>query len=807
MAVSYKNIVITPNISNTADPKIVFSGANSTVNTDISMFVYPAANGTLSFEGTAGQLFSVTNDLSNSLFSVSDISGIPSMEIFANSFISIAPLGGRIGVGNTTPASRVVIQDSVTANAVSSLELNPTWIAGANTVTGLKMNVTDTSSNVSSLLADFQVAGASKATISKSGYVQATRFINFDGSGNPRIYSAGNGGWWIGNDTFVLGVDTNGLVIGGEYDLFLTRRGTANLRLGRPDAASPVAQTLSVQSVVAGTTDIAGANLTIQGSQGTGTGAGGAILFQVAPAGTTANTQNALANAMIITSAGFVGISTASPTTTFDVRGTTDQYSFQVPSTGSARYVRSQTGLASFSGYNLGLIHLSGTFDSFGSVYNGAMLGALNAAAWSNTNSSAHMIMLTTSNGSTTPSEKVRITSNGEVGIGNTTPSHKLSVNGGIYFTPGDTNRIWSGSDNLRLGFFPQIQVSDTLLIFGGQQSISFGGTGGYATIGSNVPWDFVKTTTAQAIRIHGTYTDASNYERLLVSSNSTASYVQAQAIGTGTARPLYLGANSATVMAIAANGNVGVGTTSPTSTLHVTTTSNSQFRIDGRSSGTIQAYQTASQYMNFAIADNGGRGITITTQPNELAAGDSTAYLAAIASGIVSGVTLSTKADSDGNHMSLRARGELVVYTNSGTTSLIERMRVAANGNVGIGNTTPTNKLSVAGTIADQSGDVRSTPINSQSASYTIVTSDNGKTISITTGGVIVDATGITSGQIFSIFNNSNTNQTITQSANSTMYLAGTNTTGNRTLTQYGVATVMCVAANTFVISGAGLS
>ena len=806
MAVSYKNIVITPNISNTADPKIVFSGANSTVNTDISMFVYPAANGTLSFEGTAGQLFSVTNDLSNSLFSVSDISGIPSMEIFANSFISIAPLGGRIGVGNTTPASRVVIQDSVTANAVSSLELNPTWIAGANTVTGLKMNVTDTSSNVSSLLADFQVAGASKATISKSGYVQATRFINFDGSGNPRIYSAGNGGWWIGNDTFVLGVDTNGLVIGGEYDLFLTRRGTANLRLGRPDAASPVAQTLSVQSVVAGTTDIAGANLTIQGSQGTGTGAGGAILFQVAPAGTTANTQNALANAMIITSAGFVGISTASPTTTFDVRGTTDQYSFQVPSTGSARYVRSQTGLASFSGYNLGLIHLSGTFDSFGSVYNGAMLGALNAAAWSNTNSSAHMIMLTTSNGSTTPSEKVRITSNGEVGIGNTTPSHKLSVNGGIYFTPGDTNRIWSGSDNLRLGFFPQIQVSDTLLIFGGQQSISFGGTGGYATIGSNVPWDFVKTTTAQAIRIHGTYTDASNYERLLVSSNSTASYVQAQAIGTGTARPLYLGANSATALMIGTSGVATFGNSS--SYISIDNANKNIDALIGGSYGTRLNLGSTFSIIDFGNTGNylfkvSGQGLFINTIQSGTINGLN--YSPLIFNSSYFGVSTTVPAMSfnvyktDGSGL----LSKLNIFNGDNGHVILQ----PTSGNVGIGNTTPTNKLSVAGTIADQSGDVRSTPINSQSASYTIVTSDNGKTISITTGGVIVDATGITSGQIFSIFNNSNTNQTITQSANSTMYLAGTNTTGNRTLTQYGVATVMCVAANTFVISGAGLS
>jgi hypothetical protein len=107
MATSYKNIVITPNISNTSDPEIHFSGANSSVNTDITMYVYPASNGTLSFEGSAGQLFSITNDLSNSLFSVSDVSGIPSIEVFANGLVSIVPISGNVVFGNTSTGTTV----------------------------------------------------------------------------------------------------------------------------------------------------------------------------------------------------------------------------------------------------------------------------------------------------------------------------------------------------------------------------------------------------------------------------------------------------------------------------------------------------------------------------------------------------------------------------------------------------------------------------------------------------------------------------------------------------------------------------
>lgn len=77
-------------------------------------------------------------------------------------------------------------------------------------------------------------------------------------------------------------------------DLILSRAGAANLRFGAPDAAAPVPQSLSSQSVVAGTSNTAGADFTVNGSQGTGTGAGGRIIFRTAGAGSTGSSQNAL---------------------------------------------------------------------------------------------------------------------------------------------------------------------------------------------------------------------------------------------------------------------------------------------------------------------------------------------------------------------------------------------------------------------------------------------------------------------------------------------------------------------------------
>lgn len=77
-----------------------------------------------------------------------------------------------------------------------------------------------------------------------------------------------------------------------------------SFKLGASDVASPVAQLIRVQNVVTGTSDTAGANFTIAGSQGTGTGAGGSIIWQVAPASTTGSTPNTLVTGASLSSAG-----------------------------------------------------------------------------------------------------------------------------------------------------------------------------------------------------------------------------------------------------------------------------------------------------------------------------------------------------------------------------------------------------------------------------------------------------------------------------------------------------------------------
>ena len=109
--------------------------------------------------------------------------------------------------------------------------------------------------------------------------------------------------------------------------------------------------------------------------------------------------------------------------------------------------------------------------------------------------------------------------------------------------------------------------------------------------------------------------------------------------------------------------------------------------------------------------------------------------------------------------------------------------------------------------TVADSKGDVRLIPQNAKTSSYTLIASDAGKHISITTGGVTVPASVFSVGDAISVYNNSGSSQTITQGAGVTLRFVGTATTGNRTLAQYGLCTVMCVDSNVFVIIGGGVT
>lgn len=114
---------------------------------------------------------------------------------------------------------------------------------------------------------------------------------------------------------------------------------------------------------------------------------------------------------------------------------------------------------------------------------------------------------------------------------------------------------------------------------------------------------------------------------------------------------------------------------------------------------------------------------------------------------------------------------------------------------------------IATTSTISDAAGNLRDIPQNAKTSAYVLVIGDAGKHVSITTGGVTVNSGIFSAGDAVSIYNNSASAQTITQGSSVTIRLAGVGTAGNKTLASYGLATLLCIASNEFVIAGTGVS
>ena len=91
-------------------------------------------------------------------------------------------------------------------------------------------------------------------------------------------------------------------------------------------------------------------------------------------------------------------------------------------------------------------------------------------------------------------------------------------------------------------------------------------------------------------------------------------------------------------------------------------------------------------------------------------------------------------------------------------------------------------------------------------STGETLATTMVGKCVATTGNMTVPDAT-LAAGDAVSIYNNSASAITITQGSGVTLRLAGSTTTGNRTLAARGLCTVWFNTASEAIASGAGLS
>ena len=156
----------------------------------------------------------------------------------------------------------------------------------------------------------------------------------------------------------------------------------------------------------------------------------------------------------------------------------------------------------------------------------------------------------------------------------------------------------------------------------------------------------------------------------------------------------------------------------------------------------------------------------------------------------------------------------------NSGATTL-DAVTVTSAGNVTMAGSMTATSITSAVTATTQAVKTSDTTIATTafvdrlrslltaatgSGGGTAVIGDRGCLLSVT-AGVTVPANVFAANDTFSIYNNSASNITITQGASLTLRQVGTANTGNRTLAQRGLVTVVFISATEAVISGGGLT
>jgi len=114
MADSDKDILITPNVSQTSQPEIKLVGKDNS-----PMYLKVLDDNTLSFEGTEGQVFSIGPTMSSGdIFSVNDISGIQSMKVNADGTITIDAQTKSTTIKNSASNTSTLILSNNNADAV-----------------------------------------------------------------------------------------------------------------------------------------------------------------------------------------------------------------------------------------------------------------------------------------------------------------------------------------------------------------------------------------------------------------------------------------------------------------------------------------------------------------------------------------------------------------------------------------------------------------------------------------------------------------------------------------------------------------
>jgi len=672
-------------------------------------------------DGTNGTLFSVTDDLSDSLMSVNNSAGLPVFEVFADDRVVAGQYGSgdfvlvnnKVGIGNTNPSFKLDVNGSLGINASTS-DTNWPFVVSDNSSSGSRYGLNKVGSmgfNYADAYAQLQLLGANGA------YIDFTNSVG--GDSNARlIYYAGNR------------LDlTYGFVTKGTISLNSNGIGIGTTS---PVVALDVVGPIGSFPIAAGTT-ATGVNLRLRNSDSNlvldigGNGGNGNWLQS------TSRVDLSLGYPLLLNpNGGNVGIGTTAPSYKLDVQKTSD---------GTIGYFRRigatiNPALAIYANESSNTVGLN-------TDYAGAVSPAITFSIAS--------------------SEKVRIANDGNVGIGTIAPTGVLTIhsNGtqlrlqtasgpGAYFA--NISSIYdathpftiavannSASATEFFGIYADGGGANNRAVFP-NGNVGIGLTNPSAKLhvtGSN--GDEVQIGTIGSAQIVGGRTGGSF--SILTKSTSNGNLILAANAA------MYLRTNTSNEsLYIAANGNVGIGTTNPDKKLVVIgtayisglldvssagATSNTEgIRFGGDSEANLYRSATDTLKTDGSLVVNGNfstNTVTVTTLninagllPGIPAGSTITGFTYAVNNGNVSQInfvetrfatggdwtTASTKIQkrtdvTNQAYIEFNPSGSLYGMAFGVGVGNTEAMRIASNGTIGIGITSTSYKLQVNGSFA----------------------------------------------------------------------------------------------------------